>query len=73
MEMLFGLKNNCAIKVIVDNNLPIHETVQVFGIETRQELRLSTGKMVHCYRVVNDYNNTLIVSNEMYEVLKNIK
>ena len=64
--------NSCGIKVVVDNKLPVHETVSVFDIETKQQSNLLTGKMTHCIRMT-DGSNMIIVSPEMFESLKNIK
>lgn len=64
--------NSCGIRVVVDNFLPIHETVSVFDIETKHRSNLLTGKMIHCIRMT-DGSNMIIVSPEMFESLKNIK
>lgn len=64
--------NSCGIRVVVDNKLPVHETVPVFDIKTKQQINLLTGEMTHCLRMT-DGSNMLIVSPEMFESLKNIK
>ncbi len=49
--------------------LPIPETVKVCDIETREEVSLLTGKMIHCI----DNNGKIFVSKEAIEQLKKQK
>lgn len=48
--------------------LPIEETSKACNIESKQEVSILTGKLIHCYKC----GNVLQVSPEMYNVITNI-
>lgn len=53
--------------VFVDATLPIPQTVSVCDIETREEVMVETGKLIHCIRIGNKF----LCSQKFYDELKN--
>lgn len=56
---------NPQFMVKVSQGLPTEEVALVYNIDTREEVRIMTGKMIHCIR----FGKTLLVSKEIYDSL----
>lgn len=53
--------------VIVNRFLPVEQIALASDIKTRKEVRVTTGKMIHCFQV----EDKLMVSQELYDEIKN--
>ncbi len=59
------------VKVMVTPHLPIEGTVQATCLETKQEVTLSTGKMIHVFTMqLNGKLHGVFVSQEYYDKIK---
>lgn len=68
--MIKGLPFKEIVGTLVFENLtlPIDEMVWASNIETRQEVSIPTGNLIHAFKL----GNILLVSPELYKQLKKI-